>query len=118
MPTSNSLAQLQARALEIRSLFDRRNLHQTGQRWTRQDLLLGFVGDVGDLAKLGIAHEGRRDIPDFQAKTAHELADCLWSLLVLADEYGVDLTQSFVDLCDNLQATLTAAGDTSARTGS
>jgi NTP pyrophosphatase (non-canonical NTP hydrolase) len=65
--------------------------------------MLGFVGDVGDLAKLVIAQEGRRDIADFEKKTAHELADCLWSIIVLADSYHIDLEESFSDLCAKLR---------------
>ena len=41
---------------------------------------------------------------------AHELADCLWCVLTLADEYGVDLEVSFSDT----MASLTRYLDTSA----
>jgi hypothetical protein len=34
-----------------------------GRAWTREDIALGFVGDVGDLMKLVLAHEGVRNIP-------------------------------------------------------
>src|SRR3569833_1033846 len=66
-----------------------------GRPWTREELALGFVGDVGDLAKLVQAMEGVRAIPDAKTKLAHELADCLWSLMTLADAYDVDLEQAF-----------------------
>jgi hypothetical protein len=36
---------------------------------------LGFVGDVGDLAKVVQAAEGVGNISDAPAKLAHELAD-------------------------------------------
>ena len=36
-----------------------------------------------------MAASGVRDIPDARRKLEHELADCLWSVLVLADAYGV-----------------------------
>ena len=57
--------------------------------------MLGFVGDVGDLAKLVIAENGKREIENSKEKLEHELADCLWSLIVLAKLYNVDLKQSF-----------------------
>lgn len=61
--------------------------------------MLGFVGDVGDLSKLVHAKNGVRAMADSEtdldAKLAHELADCLWSVLTLADCYGVDLDQAF-----------------------
>lgn len=67
---------------------------------------MGFVGDVGDLMKLVLAHKGIRDIPNARAKLAHELADCLWSLLVLAQQYDIDLEQAFVETMDALEMQL------------
>ena len=95
-------SEIKAMALSIREAYSRVELEKYGQRWGAQDLMLGFVGDVGDLAKLAIAQERRRDIPDFEEKTAHELADCLWSIIVLADKYDIDLEESFSDLCAGL----------------
>ncbi|WP_276309383.1 hypothetical protein [Cryobacterium aureum] len=40
-----------------------------------QDLMLGFVGDVGDLSKLVQARTGIRGTDDLEAKLTHELAD-------------------------------------------
>lgn len=62
----------------------------------------GFVGDVGDLMKLIMAKEGVRDIENVDAKLAHELSDCLWCVLVLADKYGVDLESSFMKTMQEL----------------
>lgn len=42
------------------------------------------------------ANAGVRDIHDFKAKLGHELSDCLWSILVLANRCGVDLESEFV----------------------
>ncbi len=98
-----SIENLKKRALEVRSKYAQNELKKYGKQWSRQDIVLGFIGDVGDLAKLAIAQEGRRDIADFKEKTAHELADCLWSILVLSDEYNINLEESFLDLCDTLE---------------
>jgi hypothetical protein len=38
--------------------------------------MLGFVGDVGDLAKLA---EGAREATGSPDALGHELADCLWA---------------------------------------
>lgn len=57
--------------------------------------MLGFTGDVGDLAKLVMAQEGAREIPGGRAALGHELADCLWSVLVLASVYDIDLASEF-----------------------
>lgn len=57
--------------------------------------MLGLVGDVGDLAKQVMAAEGRRELPGGREALAHELADCLWSVLVLAHRYDFDLAAEF-----------------------
>ncbi len=74
-----------------------------GTSWTNEELALGFVGDVGDLAKLVMATNGRRAIPEAETKLAHELADCLWSLIVLAHLHGIDLEQAFLQTMDDLE---------------
>jgi NTP pyrophosphatase (non-canonical NTP hydrolase) len=83
------------RALEIRRGFERYEERTYGRRWTLEDLTLGFVGDVGDLAKLVQAKQGVRAVPDGPTRLEHELADCLWSLLVIAHECGVDIESAF-----------------------
>lgn len=57
--------------------------------------MLGFVGDVGDLAKLAMAAEGARDVPGGRDALGHELADCLWCVLVLAHLHDIDLDAEF-----------------------
>jgi NTP pyrophosphatase (non-canonical NTP hydrolase) len=95
--------ELQTRAKQVRDLYDKLGQKSFGRTWTREELMLGFVGDVGDLAKLAIAKEGVRDISDVDQKLQHELADCLWSVLVLADAYGVDIEATFNRTMDELE---------------
>jgi len=52
---SLTLADLQARGLEIAAKYDELNLAQRGRAWTRAETLMGFVGDVADLAQLAMA---------------------------------------------------------------
>lgn len=66
-----------------------------GRVWTTEELALGFVGDVGDLAKLIQAHAGVRNIDDYKAKLGHELSDCVWSIMVLAKKCGIDLVAEY-----------------------
>ncbi len=73
-----------------------------GRRWTTEEIMLGFVGDVGDLAKLVQGKAGVRPTDDLDKKVAHELADCMWCVLTLADEYGVDLESSFTETMTSL----------------
>jgi len=49
------------RGLEIRKLYEGKEKQLYGSPWTSEEIALGFVGDVGDLAKLVLAENGRRD---------------------------------------------------------
>lgn len=93
---------MQDRAREVRARYAEVERERYGRAWTPQEIALGFVGDVGDLAKLVQGKAGVRPRPDLDEALAHELADCLWSVLVLADTYGVDLGEAFRDLTDTL----------------
>ena len=64
--------------------------------WGVAEYMQGFVGDVGSLAKLIMAKNGFREIEGVNAKLAHELSDCLWSILIIADELGIDLEKEFM----------------------
>lgn len=101
------LHELQARALRIHDLYDELNLHARGRVWTREEFMLGFVGDVGDLAKLVMVQEGARPGGGREA-LEHELADCLWSVLILAHRYGVDLDAAFRRTMDDLDNSIRA----------
>ena len=94
---------LSDRAWRVRQLYATLEATRHGRSWTAQEVALGFVGDVGDLAKLVQAKAGVRDIPDVQTKLAHELADCLWSVMTLARLYDVDLEAAFLSTMDELE---------------
>jgi len=87
---------LETSALQLNDLYEKLEIKRWGRVWTTTELALGFVGDVGDLAKLVQANAGIRDIDDCKAKLGHELSDCLWSIIVLANKCGVDLEAEFV----------------------
>lgn len=98
-------SQLSVRALEIRRAFAAYEQRRTGRTWTREEIMQGFVVDMGDLMRLVMAKAGARTVAgDVDAKLAHELSDCLWSLLVLADQYGIDLEKEFLRTMDELEA--------------
>ena len=86
---------LEQSALHLNALYEKLETKLYGRIWSTEELALGFVGDVGDLAKLIQAHAGVRTIDDCHAKLGHELADCLWSILVLANKCGIDLEAEF-----------------------
>lgn len=89
--------------MEIRQCFAAYEQRRTGRTWTREEIMQGFVVDVGDLMKLVMAKAGARRVDDVDAKLAHELSDCLWSILVLAKLYDVDLAKEFLKTMDELE---------------
>ncbi|HMS92846.1 MAG TPA: MazG nucleotide pyrophosphohydrolase domain-containing protein [Candidatus Saccharibacteria bacterium] len=102
----SDLTELQERAQEIRRKYDQLNANDGRKKWDGADYTAGFVGDVGDLMKLVMAKEGKRRGEDIDAKLKHELGDCLWSLLVIAHHYGVDLEVAFNGTMDELEERL------------
>jgi NTP pyrophosphatase (non-canonical NTP hydrolase) len=94
------------RALTIRKLYEEKEEKLYGSSWTSEEIALGFVGDVGDLAKLVVAANGKRDVENSHEKLEHELSDCLWSLIVLARMHNIDLERSFVDTMNELEKNL------------
>ncbi|MFE0698741.1 MazG nucleotide pyrophosphohydrolase domain-containing protein [Streptomyces sp. NPDC058872] len=87
--------EVKQQAIRIHDLYDELNRRERGRVWTRTEFVLGFMGDVGDLAKLIMAEEGAREHPGGRPALEHELADCLWSVLILAHRYNVDLESAF-----------------------
>jgi NTP pyrophosphatase (non-canonical NTP hydrolase) len=87
--------ELEESALKLNQHYEELETKLYGRVWSTQELALGFVGDVGDLAKLIQANAGIRNIDNFKSKLGHELSDCLWSVIVLADKCGIDLEAEF-----------------------
>ncbi len=102
------LDELRDHALRVHDLYDRLNLHERGRVWTREEFMLGFVGDVGDLAKLVMAEEGAREVAGGRQALEHELADCLWSVPILSYRYGVDLEATFLRTMTELDRAISA----------
>jgi len=102
--------ELSKRALTVREQYRSFEQKHYGVSWSNEELALGFVGDVGDLAKLVMAANGRRNIPDARHKLAHELADCLWSVIVLAEAHGVNLEEAFLQTIDDLEGWIQTDG--------
>ncbi len=95
--------EVQQRAIEIRQRYAALEQARFGRSWSGKEIAMGFVGDVGDLMKLVMAQHGIRDIPDAKEKLGHELADCLWAVIVLAEVYGVNLERAFLTTMDDLE---------------
>ncbi len=91
------------RAIAIRRQYSEQEQNLYGSSWTSEEIALGFVGDVGDLAKLILAENGKRNISNSKEKLEHELSDCLWSIMVLANLHGVNLEKAFLNTMDEIE---------------
>jgi len=91
------------KAVEVRDKYAELEMKKYGKKWTNAQIAQGFIGDVGDLMKLVMAKEGIRKIENADEKLAHELADCLYSIFVLADKYNIDLEKEFLKTMDELK---------------
>ncbi len=106
--TKMTIAELQQRAIEIRQKYDALNARDGHTKWDGVDYAAGFVGDVGDLMKLVMAKDNKRQGDDIDAKLRHELGDCLWSVLVIASHYNINLEDAFTRTMDELDGRLAA----------
>lgn len=82
------------RAIQIRQKYSEFEKKKWGKQWGNEQILQGLVGDIGDLAKLVMEREGWRKLNNSDS-LGHELSDCLLSIIVLADKYGVNLEAEF-----------------------
>lgn len=109
-----NLDDLQKRAIEISDKYDLLNKQQRNITWNEQQLMAGFVGDVGDLSKIIMSKQGLRAMEDIDQKLAHELSDCLWSVLVLASKYRINLTTEFQKTMNELDERIDSELNTNA----
>ncbi len=103
-----TIEELQTRAVEVAVKYRQKNEDDGHAKWDASAYMAGFVGDVGDLSKLIMARSNLRHIDDVDKKIAHELRDCLWSVLVLAHHLEVDIEQEFTNTMKELDARLAA----------
>jgi len=82
-------------ARTVRTGFARFEDRRYRREWTPEEVMLGLVGDWGDHGKLVQGKAGVRDTADLDTKLGHELADCLWAILTLADCYAVNREAAF-----------------------
>ncbi len=90
------------RAQEIQKkyrIFNKKNEYKV---WGVSEYVQGFAGDTGDLIKLVMAKENFRHSDNIDKKLAHELSDCLWSVIIISKELGIDLEKEFLATMDTL----------------
>lgn len=91
------ISEANARAVQVRQRLASFERSTYGREWSTADLVSGLMTDVGDLASAlqrvdGLRPSGATEPLD---ELRHELGDCLWVLLVLADRYHIDLAEAF-----------------------
>jgi NTP pyrophosphatase (non-canonical NTP hydrolase) len=112
MPTGKKMdfTTATARARHIRELYKQLEERLHGSAWTPQELMLGYLYDIGELGRLVMAAEDRwlheGDLP-LELELEGKLSECLWWVLVLADRLGVDLTKAFTTKMNDLDVQLT-----------
>ena len=100
---SKDFKSLVALATRVRDHYNELQVRDGQKKWTVTDRMSGYVGDVGALSKLIMAKQGIRRGPDhIDEEIAHELADNLWSILVIADELNVDLEAAYLKVMEEL----------------
>ncbi|MCU0667105.1 MAG: nucleotide pyrophosphohydrolase [Patescibacteria group bacterium] len=90
--------------MQIRKKYEQLEIEKFGRKWNGLEQTLGFVTDVGELAEIAQIKEGIRDGEiDIDTRLAHELSDCLWSVIVIANTYGIDIEHAFLTTMDELE---------------
>lgn len=92
------------RAKEIRDKYAKIEQSVYGRPWGALERTQGLVVDIGSLMKLVMAKNKLRTMENVDEKLKHELADCFWSIIIIADELGVDLEESFFDTMKEIEA--------------
>lgn len=101
--------ELVKKAKKVREEYLKIEMGRFGRERTKEQIFQGFIGDVGDLAKLLIAADGvsekHADLgqDEIKEKIAHELSDCLYCVIILADKYDINLEKSFVETMEGLE---------------
>lgn len=97
------LQKLIHRALDLRTQYEKKEKQLYGSTSTDEDIAQGFLGDVNNLVKLVSATHGKAKIANSTEKLGSQLSHCLWSVIVLAKIYDIDIEQSFMETMDKLE---------------
>lgn len=91
------------RARQVRRLYEEKEKELYGSPRTSEEIATGFTADASNLEKLIGAQNGKRKILNSRDMLEHQLANCLWSIIVLSSTHGIDLEQSFFIEMDRLE---------------
>ena len=91
------------RAMDLRSQYEKKEKQLYGAPSSGEDLARGFAGDVNNLVRLIAAKPGRHENIDRTEKIGAQLSHSLWSIIVLARLYDIELEQAFMETMDRLE---------------
>ena len=75
-----------ARARHIRARYKELEIRLHGSAWIPQEIMLGYLHDIGELGRLVMAAEERwLHDGDLPRELEDKLSECLWWVLILAD---------------------------------
>lgn len=97
------LQKLINRAMDLRNQYEKKEKQLYGSPATDEDIAQGFLGDVNNLVKFVRAQHGKANVANSTEKLGSQLSHCLWSVIVLARMYNIDLEQSFMETMDKLE---------------
>ena len=64
------------------------------------------MGDLAALIQESLGVRGSRSKEEVKNNLSHELADCLWAILILADKLQINLVDAFDKTMGELEARL------------
>lgn len=95
------------RALKAQKLYRAQNTKEGRAEWTIIDYAAGFNADAGQLTKLIMVKANKRGIAgDVDQMLRHEIGDCLWSLIVISQELGINLEECLEQTLKDLEERL------------
>lgn len=107
---SRTFAEMQQMHREVVQRFSTIEL----KPWEAQGAMIELSKQVGELAKQVMIKEKyyalTDEVPDVDEKMANEMADVIAQVMRLADHYGIDLEQAFVDAREEEKRYLVSRG--------
>ena len=102
--TSLTFATAALRSDRIRQIYHQLEARHHGEIWSKQEDMIGFVADVGELGRLLMAAEGRWVVAgDGRKQLEDKMAECLWWLFTLSERLEIDLSQAFLVKMEELE---------------
>lgn len=91
------------KAKAIQKQYKKLNKEKGNRKWETGEYLQGLVGDIGELSQLIMSKNNYRNDSWTKEQIEHELSDCLWSIMAIANELDIDLEKSFLETMNELE---------------